>query len=315
MNGDYKGNPIVLIKSSGKQLVTNEVPGQILDGNTMVPISVLRQLGASVTWDPNTYSVDVKIPTSDNSQNVDFFQVIKGFNETAKQYNASNIQLVYNNIGTYISADLNINGTSQDTTNIMLTSSFVAKSPAIQIFIHVYKNNVYLGVYDIRKTDVEKFINNSLPTEDFIKSWIWTSNTSTPQPISTNTSTTTTTTTTTTTNTPTTNQAKVKGPLTLYSSDGKKYLGILTADKYGLDSVFNEYGTYGSKYGLNSIWNEYGDYGSKYSLKSAFNDYTTTPPIILDGDGNICGYLTTNTTIKGGISPVGLYSFLKNEGY
>jgi hypothetical protein len=109
--------------------------------------------------------------------------------------------------------------------------------------------------------------------------------------------------------------AKVKGPLKLYSFDGKTFLGVLTSDKYGSDSVYNAYGTYGNKYASNSIWNEYGNYGSEYSTTSAFNDYTSTPPIILDGNGEICGYLTTNTTIKGGISPIGLYEFLNSEGY
>lgn len=72
LNGDYKGNPIVLVKSEGKILEVDEVPGQIIDGHTMVPISVLRQVGASVTWDPNTYSVNVDIPLSSNNNNLDY---------------------------------------------------------------------------------------------------------------------------------------------------------------------------------------------------------------------------------------------------
>lgn len=64
LNGDYKGNPIVVVKSNGKALETDEVPAMIYDGHTVVPISLLRQIGASVTWDPNTYSVDVKMPES-----------------------------------------------------------------------------------------------------------------------------------------------------------------------------------------------------------------------------------------------------------
>ncbi|SEB93722.1 Copper amine oxidase N-terminal domain-containing protein [Paenibacillus sp. GP183] len=62
IQGDYKGNPIVLIKSDGKALETDEVPGQIIDGHTMVPISTIRQLGVSVTWNASDYSVDVKLP-------------------------------------------------------------------------------------------------------------------------------------------------------------------------------------------------------------------------------------------------------------
>jgi hypothetical protein len=62
INGDYKGNPIVKVMSNGKQLQSDEVPAQIYDGHTVVPISLLRQLGASVEWNQDTYSVDVKLP-------------------------------------------------------------------------------------------------------------------------------------------------------------------------------------------------------------------------------------------------------------
>ncbi|MGG3471420.1 stalk domain-containing protein [Neobacillus pocheonensis] len=72
INGDYKGNPIVKVTSNGKQLETDEVPAMIYDGHTVVPISLLRQLGASVSWDQDTYSVDVKLPTEkQNAASVD----------------------------------------------------------------------------------------------------------------------------------------------------------------------------------------------------------------------------------------------------
>ncbi|WP_010491047.1 stalk domain-containing protein [Paenibacillus elgii] len=62
LKGDYKGNPIVKVTSNGKPLEAGEVPAMIYDGNTLVPISLLRQLGASVTWDGDAYQVDVKLP-------------------------------------------------------------------------------------------------------------------------------------------------------------------------------------------------------------------------------------------------------------
>jgi DNA-binding protein Fis len=65
INGDYKGNPIVKVMSNGKQLEVDEVPAMIYDGHTVVPISTLRQLGASVTWDAYGYSVDVRFPTNE----------------------------------------------------------------------------------------------------------------------------------------------------------------------------------------------------------------------------------------------------------
>ena len=58
---------------------------------------------------------------------------------------------------------------------------------------------------------------------------------------------------------------RVSFPLHLYSNDGRVYLGKLVTNKYDTDSIWNEYGTYGSQYSSNSIWNEYGTYGSAYS--------------------------------------------------
>ena len=71
LNGDYKGNPIVKITSNGKDLEVDEVPPMIYDGHTVVPISLLRQIGASVTWDANTYSVDVKMNNNVTSNSSD----------------------------------------------------------------------------------------------------------------------------------------------------------------------------------------------------------------------------------------------------
>jgi hypothetical protein len=70
INGDYKGNPIVKVMSNGKQLESDEVPAMIYDGHTVVPISLLRQIGASVTWDAYGYSVDVTLPQNNIQQTV-----------------------------------------------------------------------------------------------------------------------------------------------------------------------------------------------------------------------------------------------------
>jgi hypothetical protein len=102
-------------------------------------------------------------------------------------------------------------------------------------------------------------------------------------------------------------------PFHLYSYDGKEYLGKLVTNEYDSDSIWNAYGTYGSKYSSDSIWNTYGDYGSEYSTKSAFNKYTTTPPKIVDNNGNFIGYLTTNEYLTNGYSIETLTQFLNNN--
>lgn len=87
LNGEYKGNPIVKLKSSGSLIDTGEVPAMIYDGNTMVPIAALRNLGADVTWDQSTYSVDVNInKTQDTNTSKNDILKIKFYSYTSDYY-------------------------------------------------------------------------------------------------------------------------------------------------------------------------------------------------------------------------------------
>ncbi len=102
-------------------------------------------------------------------------------------------------------------------------------------------------------------------------------------------------------------------PWHLYSNDGKEYLGKLVTDKYDSDSIWYNYGDYGSKYKSSSIWNTFGDYGSKYSNTSAFNEHATKPPKIVDNNGKLIGYLTSNEHITDGMTIEELSQLLKNN--
>lgn len=77
-------------------------------------------------------------------------------------------------------------------------------------------------------------------------------------------------------------------------ADGDEYMGCLNCDSYDGNSIWNEYGTYGSSYNPNSIWNEYGTFGSEYSAYSPWNAYSSEPPGIYDSNGGFYGYLTVN---------------------
>jgi hypothetical protein len=74
----------------------------------------------------------------------------------------------------------------------------------------------------------------------------------------------------------------------------KEYLGCLNCNNYDTNSIWNEYGTYGSIYNIKSIWNEYGIYGSEYSSFSPWNYYGAIPPVVVDKEGQFYGYLTVN---------------------
>ncbi len=83
--------------------------------------------------------------------------------------------------------------------------------------------------------------------------------------------------------------------------DDGVYLGRLT-NRFDSQSIYNEYGTYGSRYGSLSVYNEYGKYGSRYSSFSAFNPYASTPPILVK-NGTAIAYFTVNTTKTPYINP------------
>lgn len=104
-----------------------------------------------------------------------------------------------------------------------------------------------------------------------------------------------------------------KYPLYLYSNDQKTFLGKLVTDKYDDDSFSYSYGNYGSKYSRTSIFNKYGNYGSKYSNESAFNKYASKPPIIVDSNGQFVAYLTENTYEIKGITYLELLSILRKH--
>lgn len=86
-----------------------------------------------------------------------------------------------------------------------------------------------------------------------------------------------------------------------------KYLGKIE-DQFTVDSIFNEFGTYGSEFSTDSIWNEFGTYGGQFSSTSPFNEFTSTPPTIVKNN-KIIGYLTVNKFIQGGVDPSWLKSF------
>ncbi|SMC53797.1 hypothetical protein [Cellulophaga tyrosinoxydans] len=83
--------------------------------------------------------------------------------------------------------------------------------------------------------------------------------------------------------------------LHLYGGNNHEvYLGCLNCTNYESDSIWNEYGTYGSSYNSKSIWNEYGTYGNEYNSYSPWNSYSNDPPVVVDKAGNFYGYFTLN---------------------
>jgi hypothetical protein len=81
-----------------------------------------------------------------------------------------------------------------------------------------------------------------------------------------------------------------------------EYLGSI-ANEFNSNSIGNEFGSYGSEFSSKSIFNDFSKFGSSYSSYSAFNEYTSRPPVLVDEDLNLVGYLTLNTYKSPSINP------------
>ena len=103
----------------------------------------------------------------------------------------------------------------------------------------------------------------------------------------------------------------VKGAVLIAQDDKNTFLGKITS-AYDSESIFNEYGTYGSPYNSSSIWNTYGTFGSEYNSLSPHNSFTSTPPMIIKNQ-KILGYLSANKSIKSSITPNLLKALCKGE--
>jgi hypothetical protein len=297
MNGDFKGNPIVKVKADGKELTVESTPAVIYNGNTLVPIYMLRQLGATVSWDANTYSVDVALPKAQSQNASDPIKATKDI------ISLGGSGLTFIESGGKVTAVTYFHkkyGYDVDKNNIDRILDVQLSSGADHLEI-VYLEGSYESTMRISSKTLQDFTSGKITQDELEKSWILTG------PLFSN-----------------TNESsgsfgtgvttKFIDPLYLFSNDGKTFLGELSSNTYSTDSIFNEYGTYGNKYSSDSIWNEYGTYGGKYSSESALNPYASTPPIIVQ-NGKIVGYLTSNSTISEAVSPIGLLQWLKDNGY
>lgn len=83
-------------------------------------------------------------------------------------------------------------------------------------------------------------------------------------------------------------------------------------NSYNTNSIFNEYGDFGSQYSTKSIWNQYGSFGGEYGTYSPFNKYAASPPMLIKS-GKLIGYLTVNKSVQPSISPNLLKELCKDE--
>lgn len=92
-----------------------------------------------------------------------------------------------------------------------------------------------------------------------------------------------------------------RGESYLEAADGT-YLGSLNPNNFDKDSVFNQFGPFGSEFSPTSIFNQFGTYGSQFSQLSPFNQFSKKGPTIYL-KGRAIGRLTKNSFVRPRVDP------------
>jgi hypothetical protein len=85
---------------------------------------------------------------------------------------------------------------------------------------------------------------------------------------------------------------QLRGESFIVAGDGT-FLGKLNPNAYDNESIFNQYGPYGSRYSQTCIFNPYSPYGGQFSAASPFNQYATDPPKVFL-KGRFVAFLSVN---------------------
>lgn len=95
-------------------------------------------------------------------------------------------------------------------------------------------------------------------------------------------------------------------------ANGRVYLGCVTCNRFDSDSIYNQFGNYGSRFSSTSIWNQFSDYGSPFNTYSACNAFATNPPIWLVGN-QVLGELTLNQFRTNRIRDAAVLAWLRDS--
>ncbi|PYI51513.1 stalk domain-containing protein [Paenibacillus flagellatus] len=168
LHGDFNGDPIVNVIAGGKKLLVEDVPAVIREGRTLVPLYLLKQAGVDVKWDADNYNVELTLP--DPSQS--FSGNLKKMNEQAKEHEAGNVRLTYNEYGPYLQVDLKkANDSNKDNDRILALSKFLIDSTAETLVIDIIHLDDVAGRVIVRKADALEFHNKKLEDYKFVSKW------------------------------------------------------------------------------------------------------------------------------------------------
>jgi hypothetical protein len=171
--GEYKGNPIVKVKSDGKTLVTEDTPAVMLDGRTMVPIYMLRELGAEVSWDGETQSVDVTLPIkSSKTSNSNLGRKVVELSKSAKDFGVSYFNLGYDEHGSYVNMRIDSQGNvDSDLKTAAVTSILSLETDASEVIINFYSNNQQFAKATISRKYIKDYLDDKITEQEFMNKW------------------------------------------------------------------------------------------------------------------------------------------------
>ena len=87
----------------------------------------------------------------------------------------------------------------------------------------------------------------------------------------------------------------LEAQLLLYGGENsEQFLGCLSCGLVEEESVCYEFGPYGNELSQASIWNRQSRYGNRNSRVSPWNRIGSSPPIVVDREGNDYGLFTIN---------------------
>lgn len=92
--------------------------------------------------------------------------------------------------------------------------------------------------------------------------------------------------------------------LSIFGYDGSeyRYIGSI-ANEFNSDSIANEFGSYGNEFSSKSMFNDFSTWGNEFSSYSPFNDFSSRPPVLINDDLDVVGFVTTNSFKLNSINP------------
>lgn len=105
----------------------------------------------------------------------DFAATIPSLNEKAKENQAKNAQLIYNEYGVYLKVDLEMSGDSnKNNDHIIALSGFLVNSPVDSMIVSLIHNSSVTGFITVKRSNAEDFSKSSKDTlaeYNYMKNW------------------------------------------------------------------------------------------------------------------------------------------------